>query len=175
MYKVLKIGNKEYKFEYSLEASLYDQGIESLLDFLGNTAGAVNMDKVTDGMNTVDKKEAVGAIMNKLKSTITNIPRTAITLFYMGLLEHHGEDGDGTVTSFGDAKRLAKQYYIDHAEDGTDTPVDLINLCLEQMGEDGFFKRTGLEKVFSGAQKTEESSATPNRAQRRAHKKASGK
>ena len=46
MYKVLKIGNKEYKFEYSLEASLYDQGIESLLDFLGNTAGAVNMDKV---------------------------------------------------------------------------------------------------------------------------------
>jgi len=113
--------------------------------------------------------------MNKLKSTITNIPRTAITLFYMGLLEHHGEDGDGTVTSFGDAKRLAKQYYIDHAEDGTDTPVDLINLCLEQMGEDGFFKRTGLEKVFSGAQKTEESSATPNRAQRRANKKASGK
>lgn len=175
MYKVLKIGNKEYKFEYSLEASLYDQGIESLLDFLGNTAGAVNMDKVTDGMNTVDKKEAVGAIMNKLKSTITNIPRTAITLFYMGLLEHHGEDGDGTVTSFVDAKRLAKQYYIDHEEEGTDTPVDLINLCLEQMGEDGFFKRTGLEKVFSGAQKTEESSVTPNRAQRRANKKASGK
>ena len=24
MYKVLKIGNKEYKFEYSLEASLYE-------------------------------------------------------------------------------------------------------------------------------------------------------
>lgn len=175
MYKVLKIGNKEYKFEYSLEASLYDQGIESLLDFLSNTAGAANMDKVTDGMDTGDKKEAVGIIMDKLKNTITNIPRTAITLFYMGLLEHHGEDGDCTVTSFGDAKRLAKQYYIDHEEEGTDTPVDLINLCLEQMGEDGFFKRTGLEKVFSGAQSTEGSNVTPNRAQRRANKKASGK
>ena len=68
-----------------------------------------------------------------------------------------------------DAKKIAKQYIQEHSEDGTGNFYDLFTICLNQMAEDDFFVRTGLNKIMSQAMNTEESSEPkPNRAQRRA-------
>ena len=102
---------------------------------------------------------------------IRDSPNTALELFYMGLLQHHGEDGDGTVLDIKSAKRLVTQYFAeqDTAENGINDFAALLSVCMNQMGEDGFFKRTGLEKIM--AQST---GVKPNRAARRAATKGSG-
>lgn len=126
--KVIKIGNKEYKFEFTIEASLYGECTEALTAFLANFGVAGNVKDI-------------------LKN-ISNLPQTALTLFYAGLLEHHGEDGDGTVTTKKDAKRLIKQYLEDKKDTDEADFYAILNLMIEVMEEDGFFKRTGLNRVL---------------------------
>lgn len=171
MYKTLNIGGKEYKLEYTIEASLCDECTEKLIYFLSNTIGAANVEEITDDMEEAQKEKIIETVIKSGISGISNLPQTAFTIFYAGLLEHHGPSGDNTIRSKQDAKNLVRTYFKDHEEDGTDNFYDLLTICLNQMGEDGFFKRTGLEKMMA------QSTASPkkNRAQRRAEAKASGK
>ena len=154
MYKVLKIGDRDYKLEYTIEASLYDEGIDTTLKFI-SAAGMPkeeDLEKYTPEQQIEIRKQVVDNIMKSM----TNLPKTAMDLFYMGLLEYHGSGK-----------------YADHTEDGTGTFYDILSMCLDQMAEDGFFKRTGLEKLMSNAQKKDESSepVPVNREQRRAKQK----
>lgn len=79
MYKLLKIGNKEYKLEYNIEASLYDECVKSVMNTLLATSGGV--DKTPEEMI----------------SGMANIPNTALTVFYAGLLQYHGDSQMQTV------------------------------------------------------------------------------
>lgn len=171
MYKVLNIGNKDYKLEYTVEAALYKDGVDRLIDFIGGLGGAQSEPEITKDLDSESKTKVRVQIVNNLKSEITNLPNTALELFYMGLLQHHGEDGDGTVLDIKSAKRLVTQYFAeqDTAENGINDFAALLSVCMNQMGEDGFFKRTGLEKIM--AQST---GVKPNRAARRAATKGSG-
>lgn len=173
MYKVLKIGDKDYKLEYTIEASLYDEGIDTTLKFI-SAAGMPkeeDLEKYTPEQQAEIRKQVVDNIIKSM----TNLPKTAMDLFYMGLLEHHGSGkyADHTIKSKDDAKDLIRDYFADHTEDGTGTFYDILSMCLDQMAEDGFFKRTGLEKMMSNAQKEGESSEPVplNREQRRAKQK----
>lgn len=132
--KVIKIGNKEYKFEFTIEASLYGECTEALTAFLTNVGTA-------------------GGNLKEVLKSISDIPQTALTLFYAGLLEHHGEDGDGTVTTKKDAKRLIKQYFEDKKDTDEADFYAIMALMIEVMEEDGFFKRTGLERVLEAGMK----------------------
>ena len=134
--KVIKIGNKEYKFEFTIEASLYGECTEALTAFLTNIGSA---------QGKADLKE--------LLKSISDIPQTALTLFYAGLLEHHGEDGDGTVATKKDAKRLIKQYFEDNKDTDEADFYSIMALMIGVMEEDGFFKRTGLERVLEAGMK----------------------
>ena len=134
--KVIKIGNKEYKFEFTIEASLYGECTETLTAFLTNIGSA---------QGKADLKE--------LLKSISDIPQTALTLFYAGLLEHHGEDGDGTVATKKDAKRLIKQYFEDNKDTDEADFYSIMALMIGVMEEDGFFKRTGLEKMLTAGEK----------------------
>lgn len=156
MYKVLQINGRDYKLEYSIEASLYADCTSSLTGLM------------TEIQIAGDDKN-----IKKVISELSNIPQTTLTIFYAGLMEHHGAhpDGDGTVPDIQTAKRLIAQYLKEHSEDDTGNFYGIMQMCIEQMGEDGFFKLTGLEGMmnqFSQATK-------PNRASRRAEAKASGK
>lgn len=156
MYKLIKIGGHDYKMEYSIEASLYADCTSSLT-----------------GLMTEIQIAGENKDIKKVISEISNIPQTALTIFYAGLMEHHGlhPDGDGTVPDIQTAKRLIAQYLKEHSEDETGNFFGIMQICIEQMGEDGFFKLTGLEGMMSQL-----SQATkPNRATRRAETKASGK
>lgn len=167
----MNIGGKDYRLEYTIEASLYDECTEKLINFIGNTAVAALEPEWPDGTTEEQKINARKELLKNSISGISNLPQTALTIFYAGLLEYHGINGDGTVRSKQDAKELVREYFKEHSEDGTDTFYDLLMVCIEQMGEDGFFKRTGLEKMMSqGTAETKK-----NRAQRRAEKKASEK
>lgn len=156
MYKVLQIGGKDYKLEYSIEASLYADCTTSLTGLM------------TEIQIAGDEKN-----IQKIISEISNIPQIALTIFYAGLMEHHGShpDGDGKVPDIQSAKRLIAQYLKEHSDDETGNFYGIMQMCIEQMGEDGFFKLTGLEGMMNQLTQT----ATQNRATRRAKAKNSEK
>lgn len=172
MYKVLKIGDKDYKLEYTIEAALYDDCTASLIEFFSKTFGAAEIERISKDASDSEREMMAQAALKNGISGISNMPSLAITVLYAGLLEHHGtgRNGDGTVRNKEDAKDIAREYFIDHAEDGTDTFYDLFQICIEQMGEDGFFKRIGLEKMMNQNQ-----AAKQNRAARRAQSRTSAK
>lgn len=161
MYKVLKIGEKDYKLEYTIEASLYDECIESLVSFLGNIFGAINGSEFLEKANEKEKEMIRSAVIKSSLSSVGNLPSTALTVFYAGLMENHGSSGDNSVLSKQDAKQIVKEYFKEHKGDGTDNFYDLLMICLEQMGEDGFFERTGLVKLMNSGTKNQKSSRKP--------------
>ena len=72
-----------------------------------------------------------------------------MTKIYAGLLENHGEDGDGGVMSRLDAKRLYKKFCKENPDDVmASSYYGLITVISEQMEKDGFFKRTGLADIL---------------------------
>jgi len=141
MYKVLNIGGKDYKLEYSIEASLY-------ADCVANLTGV--MTDISSARSENDIK--------KVLSGISNIPQTALTMFYAGLMEAHGThpDGDGKVPDIHTAKRLIRQYIKEHTEDETGNFYGIMEICINQMGEDGFFKLVGLEAMMNSGTKKQQ-------------------
>ena len=135
MYSIVKIGGKEYKLEFSFEASMYSDCVSSVMNILGGLSG--------DDMRTQI-------------ASMSDIPKTAVTLLYAGLLEHHGEE-----LNLKDAKMLARQWILEQGEDGNF--YALLKLCIDQMGEDGFFKLTGLEDMLT--QEEEEAKPAPKTPQ----------
>ena len=153
MYSILKIGDKEYKLEFSFEASMYSDCVSSVM-------------KILSGMSESDAESVI--------SSMSDIPKTAVTLLYAGLLEHHGVDaiGDGPkVPNLKVAKMLAKQWILEQGEGGNF--YDLLKLCIDQMGEDGFFKLTGLEEMLATAEEKMEQKPVPKTPQD--HKKKTRK
>lgn len=132
MYKLITIGGKDYKLEYSVEAALYGD--------CGEAASTLLFGSV----DSMSKKDTSGAI-----KIFANLPQAALTMFYAGLMEHHGIDGDKTVTNKDDAKRLLKQYLEEHKDDETGDFYGLTGMLMEQMGEDNFFKQIGLEGLLN--------------------------
>lgn len=156
MYKLLTINGNDYKLEYTVEASLYADCVSQL----------------TNLMTDIDAAESNGDIKNIIRG-ISNIPQTALTLFYAGLMEAHGThaDGDGKVPDLATAKRLISQYIKEHSNDETGNFYGIMQMCIEQMGEDGFFKLTGLEAMMNAA--TEKAKKVTKMPQD--HKRPSGK
>lgn len=120
--KVLEIGGKNYTFEFSIEASLYSECTE----------------KVVELMSKMDEKDAKAVI-----SGISNIPKVVITMAHAGLLEHHSEE----IKSENDTKALIKQYLVEHKDDEKGNFYSLMEEMFACMGDDGFFKLIGLETM----------------------------
>ena len=133
MYKLLSINGKDYKLEYTIEASLYGKCVESTAGLLAKFGGAAQ------------EKDTMAMI-----NGIANIPQTALTVFYAGLLEAHGThpDGDGKVPDIETAKKLLASLLREHKDDELGDFYGVFEMCLSQMEEDGFLKLTGLETVM---------------------------
>ena len=163
MYKVLTIGGKDYKLEYSIEAALYKDGIDRLIEFISGTVGVQSEKEITKGLDSEKKALVIKQLVENLKNEVLGLPNTALEIFYMGLLEYHGQDGDSTILSRKDAKHLISQLFEEQSEDGIKDFATLLSVCMDQMGEDGFFKKMWLEKIAG-----QNADAKPNRAARRA-------
>lgn len=124
---VLNIGGKDYTIEYSIEASLCNECTE----------------KVTGLMVGLAEAQSEEDIKGVVKS-IADVPRTTLTMFYAGLIENHSDE----VQSMEEAKELVKTYLKEHKEDGTGNFYALMELLIEQMGNDDFFNLIGMDKMF---------------------------
>ena len=152
MYKVIPIDGKEYHLEYTIEASLYADCISSLTEFMADIEIA--------NSNKDIKKVLAG---------MSNIPQTALTLFYAGLMEAHGnhEGGDNSVPDKETAKTLITKYIKENKENGEGNFYSILEMCINQMSEDGFFDLVGLGAMMAQKPKL--------RKVPQDHKKASGK
>lgn len=130
--KIINIAGKDYKFEFTIEASLYNECTEKVTGLMFALSGS-------------DGKEDIKDIL----SSLADIPQTTLTMFYAGLLEHHGEDGDGTILDKKDAKKLIKQYFEEHKEDGTGNFYGVMLEMIACMKDDDFFKQIGLDKMMT--------------------------
>ena len=149
MYKVLTIDGEDYKLEFSIEASLYHECIE----------------KITGIMFDIDAGQTTNDI-KMLLSGVSDIPNTAVVCFYAGLLEHHGlDEGDKRVPNVSTAKRLAVKLLRDEDSDVSNW-YDLFSLCVDQMGEDGFFDLIGLPSML-GTEKKKKSPKVPQDHQKK--------
>lgn len=136
--KILNIGGSDYTFEFSIEASLYNECTEKVTSLMVGIGAAQNGDDIRE-----------------MISSISNVPQVAMTLFYAGLLEHHGVAGDGSIKSMADAKSLAKKYLSEHKDDEKGNFYALMNEMMECMGDDGFFELTGLSQMMKGEEEAE--------------------
>lgn len=151
--KRITIDGKEYTFEFSIAASLYDDATEEIMN--GFVRGGM-------AQNAVETNDVDG-VMTQIVSTLTNVPKKTLTLFYAGLLEHHGSEyGDGSVKSIKDASRLLYDYLKEHTEDKL-SMYDVLVQMMECITEDNFFGMIGWEKMMENIP-----TETPKRKRRKA-------
>lgn len=150
----LTIENKEYQIEYTFEASLCSECTQKVVELM--TGLSMNAD---ENASEEERKKAVSEMI----SNMTNVPDITLTMFYAGLLEHHGIDGDGSIPDKKAAKALLKKYLAEHKEDGSGNAFDLMNLLMEQMGKDDFFRQIGLTQMMEAADRQAETITAPAR------------
>lgn len=158
--KTIAIGGIDYTFEFTIEASLYSECTEKVTGLMVG-AGSAQMEEE-------NSKENIKSML----STMSDIPTVAMTMFYAGLIEHHGVSGDGKVKSIKDAKNLVKQYLSEHKEDEKGNFYDLMQEMMECMADDGFFELIGLDKMFTPTPKTAKVPKTPQDHKKKATVKA---
>lgn len=154
----LTINGKEYTFKFSIEASLYNECTEATMNMflsLGEAQGEATAG--TEDENSA-RKQAMSA-MQKAFSSFANVPQTALTLFYAGLLECHGSAGDNMVQSMNDAKIIL----ADYLRESENNFYDVMNMMLEIMGEDHFFDLTGISVFIEKLNQIGESEKKPGR------------
>lgn len=134
--KRIVIDGKEYTIEYSIEATLYDECTEKMMDLMLN-AGIAQAEASQDN---IEAKERVTVMANAFKNNIKDIPQRTLTLFYAGLLEHHKEE----IRSKEDAKTLLVTYI---KENNGKSLYDILNDLIAEMGKDHFFEMIGVDKV----------------------------
>lgn len=149
--KRITIGNKEYTFEFSIEASLYDECTTDIMDTF-----------VKGGMtqSAAENNDLEGVLDNFLE-TIALLPQKTLSIFYAGLLEHHGPEGDNSVKSKQDAKRILKTYL----EESNKSFRDVFGEMMELMVNDNFFEKIGLNQIADELTKeTNKKTKTSNKA-----------
>ncbi len=150
--KRITIDGKEYTFEFSIEASMYSECTENVME-LFRTIGEAQ-----------SQEDARGLIKG-----ISDISTVAVTMFYAGLMEHHGIEGDRTVLSLSDAKKLVKKYLNEHKEEGKGNLYSVMEEMMEVMADDGFFEVIGLARMMRGEE--EKQPKTPQDHKKKATKK----
>lgn len=153
--KTISIDGKEYTLEFTIEAALYNECTEKVVNLMSS------MNEAKDNEST-----------KELITSMSDIPQTTLTMFYAGLLEHHGEDGDGTVLNKKDAKRLIKKYFEEHKEDETGNFYGVMEILIDVMDDDDFFNQIGLNQL---AGETEKHPKTPQDHKRKQTVKATEK
>lgn len=133
--KIITIGGKDYKFEFSVEASLYNDVTVSVTSLLF-------------ALDEAGEKEDI----RQMLASLADVPRTALTMFYAGLLENHSDE----IRSINDAKALIKKYF---SEDKEQNFHSVMTQMIECMTDDDFFERIGLTQMF--AVPTEKEPKTP--------------
>lgn len=125
----LTIGGKEYKIEFTIEASLYNDVTEKVVNLM------------TGVMESAEKENIKSMISN-----MSDVPQTTLVMFYAGLLENHSDE----IGSIDDAKSLMKVLMKENSEYAYF--YDIMQKLMDCMSDDGFFKQIGLEQMIADEQ-----------------------
>ncbi len=121
----LVIGNTPYEIEFSFEASLCEDCVDQLFNYVGASAdGAL--------------RQQSGTVFKTLSGT----PSLVVTLFYAGLLEHN------PVKNKDEAKELIKKYFYENKGKKNANFGCLFQELNQQMEKDGFFDLVGLTSAM---------------------------
>lgn len=123
--RTLTVGKEEYVIEFNIEASLYKDCTEKITKLMSDIALAQN-------------KADIAALI----SGMADVPQTTLHMLHAGLLEHQE---NWTMT---DTKALIRQYLLERKGQEDGSYYSLMELLLEEMGNDGFFALIGLDKMF---------------------------
>lgn len=137
MYKIITIGRKDYRLQYSVGAALYKDCVDGLTQLFTKIAKSKGQSQLPE-----------------LLSAMSDIPSVTLKAFYAGLIKHHGLKGDRTVLSLDAAEDLLEQYIEENSESDNGNMFGVLNELIEQMENDGFFKQIGLSQVVEGIQET---------------------
>lgn len=140
----LTINGKEYTFKFSIEASLYNECTEATMNMFLSLGEAQGEAEIASADNPAEVKDQFMSALRKTFKSVANIPQTALTLFYAGLMECHGASGDNTIRSMTDAKKVL----ADYLRESESNFFDVNNMMLECMGEDNFFELTGIARIL---------------------------
>lgn len=120
------VNEKEYVIEFGTEAALHPEAIQEI-------------------SRLVIEMFASKTDVRRIISFMASVPRATLTLFHVGLLEHHGEDGDKSIRNEKDAKKVLKAYLKANPEISF---IDLMNELLKQVEEDEFILKTAVFKFL---------------------------
>jgi len=143
--KTITVNKKEYKIEFTIEASLYDECVSKVIDLMSNIF--INAENNT--------QEGI----KELLKSLSDIPYTTLVMFYAGLLENHSDE----IQSIDDAKALIKILMRENKEDkDLSNFYGIMQILMECMSDDGFFKQIGLEQMLTQAEEElSETQVTP--------------
>lgn len=146
----IKIGNKEYTIEYSFKAALYGDCAQSVMEV----------------MSLMSVNENGGEGLSALIKGMTNLPSKVTTMFYAGLMQHHGDgkNADGSVPDIDTAEELLCQYFMENKgneEVKNASFYGMFSSVLDQMGEDGFFELIGLDNLIEPSKPKKKASKKP--------------
>ncbi|MFQ9515336.1 MAG: hypothetical protein ACLRZ9_05870 [Eubacterium sp.] len=152
--RIIKIGEKEYKLEFTFAAAEYKSIVQSMFNVM---SGAY----IVKNGNVDDDNSAMKAMFDGAGEMVAEIPHIAKDAFYAGLLEHN------TITKE-QSNELLKQYMVENKMSFRKVFEDI----KKYMEEDGFFDLSGLNEIIKEMnQTTEEETKTVKTPQD--HKKKS--
>lgn len=131
--KVLNIGGKEYKMEFTFEAAECKQLVQKMFNLL---SGAYIFKHAKE-----NEKNASMAMIDGTAEMVSEIPHICKIAFYAGLLENTKENGIITEESAIDLMR----FYMKETKTSYSKLHEMIKECME---EDGFFDLSGLTDMI---------------------------
>lgn len=136
--KILTIGGKEYKVEFSFEAAEYKDCVDRVFKIVSGSYLMKNGPS-EDG----EKVSMATAIMDGTSDMVSDIPKIAVTVLFAGLLENNPVENEQA------AKALFKQFVKENPDDERASFWGMYDFLRDCMEEDGFFKLTGMDKVIA--------------------------
>ena len=153
--KILTIGGKDYKIEFSFEAAEYKDCVDKVFKIVSGSYLMKN-GPTEDG----EKISMATAIMDGTSDMVSDIPKITIITLYAGLLENN------PVKDEQEAKTLFKQFVKENPDDERASFWGMYDFLKNCMEDDGFFKLTGMDKVIdklneAAEKQTSKSGKTP--------------
>lgn len=146
--RILTIGGKEYKIEFSFDAAEYKACVDKVFKVV---SGGYIMKRGITGEE--GKAEMAKAMMDGTADMISDMASLSITCFYAGLLENTPVKDEKA------AKQLFKQFVKENPDDDRASFLGMYEFLKGCMEEDGFFKLTGLDKYLKDMSEAMEKAA----------------
>lgn len=137
MYKIIRIGGNDYKMEFTIEASLYQDFVEKLSKYVLDFSSLMAEYDI-QGKGIKSQKDLIKMSSEAVKSMFltqtTQTPYLAMVGFYAGLMEHqHLSQEEG------------KKLYIQYLQEYNKKPAEVLAEIMEKVQEDNFFQMIGLD------------------------------